>query len=63
MDKQKVVVLLLIVAIVLSAINLFVSASFNTDFTAPTGGQGAVDTDLGNSASIGVEILPSGGAE
>lgn len=59
MEKQKLIVVLLIVAIVISAINLVVNLGTgvsNGDLT-PAGGSTAVQQDGGE---IGFEILPQG---
>ena len=62
MDKQKVVVILLVVAIVLSAVNLFMSASFNPG-SSSYGAPANLDLDGTDSDSgrVGLEILDSTG--
>jgi hypothetical protein len=65
MDKQKVVVILLVIAIVLSAVNLFISAGFDaTGFSTPnSGGDDIPPKQLEDStgAQIGFEITGGSG--
>jgi len=61
MDKQKVVVVLLIVAIVLSAINLFMSASFDFSSAFRPAGQAAGPTTSNSAGELAVGVGDNGG--
>lgn len=59
MNKQQLIVVLLIVAIALSAINLVVSLNTGDANWKPVQNKES-GSDLGSSASVGIDILDNG---
>lgn len=61
MERQKLVVVLLVVAIILSALNLIVGLGFSADDFESVGGQGAGSGSDNGAGQVKFTILPNGG--
>ncbi len=61
MNKQQLVIFLLIIAIVLSAINVVVSLGFDASDLQSLGQNAQQQEPQSDSGNIGIQILPPGG--